>query len=244
MTAGSGTVLLYTLFPSLGMITGGVIAAFYQPSSRLTSATQHLAAGVVFAAVAIELLPKLETKIDPTAIIIGFSIGVISMLLLKFLTEKLASEDTKNQGISLGLISAIGIDLFIDGVLIGIAFLAGTAGGLLIAFALGIEILFLGLSTSATLGQQKMPLKTTLSLIFGLTLLIPLGSLTGFKLLSILPDVVTKGFLAFGVAALLYLVTEELLSEAHESEIEPPLVTGCFFVGFLGILMMAGLTGQ
>jgi ZIP family zinc transporter len=43
--------------------------------------------------------------------------------------------------------------------------------------------------------------------------------------------------LSFGVAALLDLVTEELLTEAHEVD-ETPLLTSMFFVGFLALLMI------
>lgn len=40
--------------------------------------------------------------------------------------------------------------------------------------------------------------------------------------------------LAFGSAALIYLVTEELLVEAHDQEVqENPLTAGLFFPGFL-----------
>ena len=46
--------------------------------------------------------------------------------------------------------------------------------------------------------------------------------------------------LAFALAALLYLVTEELLAEAHETP-DVPLVTALFFVGFLLFLMLGML---
>lgn len=45
------------------------------------------------------------------------------------------------------------------------------------------------------------------------------------------------GVIAFGAPALLFLVTEELLDEAHEVP-ETPLLTSMFFVGFLAILLM------
>ncbi len=48
------------------------------------------------------------------------------------------------------------------------------------------------------------------------------------------------GILGFGVASLLYLVTEELLAEAHE-EPDTPLVTSTFFAGFLLPLVMAAI---
>jgi hypothetical protein len=45
------------------------------------------------------------------------------------------------------------------------------------------------------------------------------------------------GALAFAVAALLYLVTEELLREAHERP-DSALSTAMFFMGFLLLLMI------
>ncbi|HEV8177483.1 MAG TPA: hypothetical protein VGP44_07295 [Gemmatimonadales bacterium] len=48
--------------------------------------------------------------------------------------------------------------------------------------------------------------------------------------------------LAFGAAALLYLVVEELLVEAHE-EAETPLLGAMFFLGFLGLYILAELGG-
>ncbi|HMT14344.1 MAG TPA: hypothetical protein PKE19_06295, partial [Aestuariivirga sp.] len=45
------------------------------------------------------------------------------------------------------------------------------------------------------------------------------------------------GFLSFGLMALLYLVTEELLVEAHEKP-DSPLISALFFVGFLGLLLL------
>jgi ZIP family zinc transporter len=57
-----------------------------------------------------------------------------------------------------------------------------------------------------------------------------------------MPAPVQGGFLAFGLIALLYLVTEELLVEAHESE-DRPWVTAMFFVGFLLLLLLDELVG-
>lgn len=243
MSPSISVIAAYSLIPASGMLIGGAITSFFQPKDTLTSATQHFAAGVVFAAVAKELLPKLGAESNLVALLIGFTVGVISMLLLKKLTSKLSNEESKGTGISYGLISAVGIDLMIDGILIGVSFLVGTKGGILIASALAIEIFFLGLSTTASLGARHVSVKTRLLLTLVLASLIPLGSIFGATLLSQLPKSYTDGLLAFGVAALLYLVTEELLVEAHTQEVEPPLVTTSFFLGFLSILVLEGLTG-
>ncbi|KTD25798.1 MULTISPECIES: ZIP family metal transporter [Legionella] len=239
MTPSLLNIALYSLLPTMAMLIGGMAATIHRPSNKLTSATQHFAAGVVFAAVAKELLPKLGADNAPMALIIGFILGVLLMLFLKKLTDRLSEEEAALTGISLGLVGAVGIDLFIDGILIGVAFLAGERGGILIAVALTLEILFLGISLTSTLGTRAVGIKARLLIIFGLALFIPLGSLLGAILLSQLPSFFTDGLLAFGVSALLYLVTEELLTEAHEHAItETPLITASFFIGFLCILLL------
>jgi ZIP family zinc transporter len=55
-----------------------------------------------------------------------------------------------------------------------------------------------------------------------------------------LPPIIITGFLSFGLMALLYLVTEELLVEAHEKP-DTPLISSMFFVGFLGLLVLEEL---
>ena len=56
------------------------------------------------------------------------------------------------------------------------------------------------------------------------------------------PPVVIAGFLSFGLMALLYLVTEELLVEAHEKP-DTPRISAMFFIGFLGLLLIEELLG-
>ena len=69
-------------------------------------------------------------------------------------------------------------------------------------------------------------------------MLILIGATVGVTLLAGLAGPELVAVLAFGVAALLYLVTEELLVEAHEVP-ETVLVTSIFFVGFLLLLVIA-----
>ena len=72
-------------------------------------------------------------------------------------------------------------------------------------------------------------------------LLLPLGTLIAVPVAGLPPAYLT-GFLAFGLIALLYLVTEELLVEAHEIP-DRPWVTALFFIGFLLLLMLEEVIG-
>jgi zinc transporter ZupT len=74
-----------------------------------------------------------------------------------------------------------------------------------------------------------------------LAVLVLLWAVASAAVLSPLPSTLQMGVLSFGVAALLYLVTEELLVEAHEVA-ETMWAAALFFVGFL-LFLVLGLFG-
>ncbi len=232
-------VMAFVSIPVLALIGGGVIAAFRPPSLRLQSMFQHFAAGLVFAAVAAELLPDLLSKHAPLATIIGFSLGTALMLTVKWLTKKFEGkeEDKKQEPETFSLVAVVGVDIAIDGLLIGIGFAAGQKEGILLTIALAIELLSLGLATSGTLSNKGLPRKRSILTITGLGIMPVIGAVIGATLLSGLSGGPFEAVIAFGVAALLYLVTEELLTEAHEVP-ETPFTTATFFLGFLTLLVI------
>lgn len=71
--------------------------------------------------------------------------------------------------------------------------------------------------------------------------LMPIGAVLATPVTALSAPAVT-GFLAFGLVALLYLVTEELLVEAHETP-DRPWVAAMFFAGFLALLMLEEMVG-
>jgi zinc transporter, ZIP family len=73
----------------------------------------------------------------------------------------------------------------------------------------------------------------------GFSLLLLAGAPAGVLLLRGASVDTLAVVLSFGAAALLYLVTEELLVETHLPE-ETLLSTAMFFLGFLAILSGAG----
>jgi ZIP family zinc transporter len=78
-----------------------------------------------------------------------------------------------------------------------------------------------------------------ISLLGATGVFVLLGAGVGYVVVG-LSESLLAGILGFGVASLLYLVTEELLAEAHE-EPDTPVVTATFFAGFLAPLLMAAL---
>ncbi|WP_225430153.1 ZIP family metal transporter [Deinococcus detaillensis] len=216
-------------------IFGGVVASYRVPGEKLRSFVQHFAAGVVFAAVAGELLPEITKGHQPVGVVIGFSLGVAVLLAVRQFAEALERRSGEKGESS--LIAAVGIDVFIDGLLIGVGFAAGARVGMLLVVALTLELLFLGVSVASSLGQSGVSRARTILTISGLSLAVIVGSLLGGTLLQGLHGLALEIVLSFGAAALLYLVTEELLTEAHEVK-ETPLITAAFFAGFVALYLI------
>lgn len=228
-------VLLYALVPVFCMIIGGLISSSNLPEQTLDVGIQHSAAGVVFAAIALEFLPKVMESKLPWDILFGFLAGLLLMYLVKEISGRLQRSKKKFLVFisSKPHITSVGLDLFIDGILISIAFAAGTKSGILIALALAVEELFLGLSIHRLAVKQVKHIVQVMLL----SSIILLGVLSGYGILQLLPDTMMTSILAFGMAALLYLVTEELLLEVHV-KLETPWATAMFLIGFLFILMI------
>ena len=75
-----------------------------------------------------------------------------------------------------------------------------------------------------------------------LSLLILAGATIGGTLLQGIHGSGLEGIIAFAVAALLYLVTEELLVEAHKGEQDTAFSTAMFFFGFLIVIILETTT--
>ena len=232
------SVLGYALIPAIATILGSLVAIFRTPGLGVQGAIQHFAAGVVFAAVAGEVLPEIMREHELLPLILGFSLGVVAMLSIKWFTQRLGGhEESKGGALPTARLVTVAVDLLMDGLLVGIGFAAGATTGMLLTAALTLEVLFLGLSTAVAIRKAGATWQRMLLLITGLALLIVLGALLGGTLLAGLSGPWLEGVLAFGAAALLYLVTEDLLVEAHELP-DTPLMTACFFIGFLMIFLI------
>ncbi|CCH03613.1 zinc transporter, ZIP family (plasmid) [Fibrella aestuarina BUZ 2] len=240
-------IIPYALLPTLALTGGGLVALFVRFGVQVRSAILHFAAGVVFSVVAVEILPDVVRLHDPVLTAVGFGAGIGLMLLIRRLTQSPEEATTKVTGKQLGestggrfpiaFLLAIGVDIFIDGLLLGIGFAAGAKEGVLLAFALAVEVLSLGLATATSLTEDGVPRSRIIRLLLGLSSLFFVSTVGGATLLHNLPETGLDVVLSFGLAALLFLVTEELLVEAHEGE-EKPWLTATFFAGFLLFLIL------
>ncbi|MGI8498119.1 MAG: ZIP family metal transporter [Gemmatimonadaceae bacterium] len=253
------TTLLYATIPVVFTIAGSALGACWPRVAGWRIYVLHLAAGVVFSVVAVELLPEIVRRALVTDVVIGFAAGIITMVAVDEVMDRIRARTTAQSesrphrsaltGVSkgadasedvTGLAVAVGVDFVLDGLLLGVGFAAGARIGILLALAEAVEQLAVGIALAVELRVAGSSALRALLISGALALLVYVSAFAGGTVLSHLSGAPMEAILSFGLAALLYLVTEELLREAHE-EGETRIGTAFFFAGFLAFLVV-GMT--
>lgn len=225
-------------FPVAAAVVGSIAASLTRPGARFISGVQHLAAGVVLGAVAIEILPDLRRQGHLPFAIIGFTVAVLLLLALSTV-ERRVEAAASAKAFPVALIVLVGVDLLIDGILVGLSAVVSSQQALIVTIALTLEIVFLSLSIGIELSSRGFNRRVSAGVPALLGLATAVGAIGSAALLIGAPHTVLATMLAFAAAALLFLVTEELLVEAHETP-DTPLLTGVFFAGFLLVYALGG----
>ncbi|MEQ1502980.1 MAG: transporter [Myxococcota bacterium] len=237
MLAGSAA-----LVPVAAAAGGAALTAWRRPGAQFRSIVQHFASGVVFAVVGVEILPEVKAAHSIPEVVGGFAAGVVLLLGLKAMLGghgETHAEEGEHPEEASGFARYVpyGVDIAIDGLLLGIGFAAGAVQGGLLTFGLAAELLALGLAVAAAELGRGAPTWRVVAVPTALSSLLLVGAVLGSTLLAEASADVLAVVLSFGCAALLYLATEELLVEAHEVE-ETHTATAMFFVGFLLVLVI------
>jgi ZIP family zinc transporter len=236
-------IMLFSLIPVFTMVVGGILALVKKPGGNVRSLILHFAAGVIFSVVAVEIIPDVIRNHSPVMATIGFTLGFILMIGIRKLTapaNKKGAKVVTGNKVPWSLLAGIGVDIFIDGLLLGIGFAAGNSEGILLAIALSVELLSLGMATATELANNSASKKKSFGIIVSLAIVFFISALLGGTLLQNLSHEMMEVVLSFGLSALLFLVTEELLIEAHEEK-ETLWHTSSFFGGFLLFLIFGML---
>lgn len=228
-------VLLAVAIPIAVAAIAASWAAVRPASAKLRSATQHFAGGLIFAAVAVELLPDLQDG-EPVAVVLGSVAGLALMLGVRYGSERLAPGE-EGEGSPATLATTVGVDLFIDGILLGLAFSIGSEQGVLLTVGLTIEVASLALAIATDMRGRGVTLARCVLLPPLLTLALAVGGVLGVAALGGLSGAAFAAVVGLGATALLYLVVEELMAEAHRTQ-DTPLIAASFFAGFLLLLLL------
>lgn len=238
-------ILFFSCIPLVTFVLGGILAVIKKPNAAFRSIILHFSAGVIFSVVAVELLPDIVERHKPIVVVVGFLFGIFAMLLIKNFAENPVNkhkDTTLVPKVPIAFVVDIGVDIFIDGLLLGIGFASGDKAGMLLAFAIALEMFSMGMAVASEMGTEGISKGKTVKYIVSLSSLFLVSAVLGGTLLQNLSDKWMELVLSFGLSALLYLVTEELLVEAHSEE-DKPWYTATFFIGFLIFLVLGMVVG-
>ncbi|MDA8368991.1 MAG: ZIP family metal transporter [Nocardiopsaceae bacterium] len=212
-------VLMLALVPAAANMLGGLLAEAVSLSARIFSAALHLAGGIVIAVVGVELMPR-ALQADPAWLpMVTFAVGgglFLGMDALSGFVRVRASSDA-DKG-SVGIYLGVVLDLFSDGVMIGTGSVINPGLGLLLALGQAPADLPEGFAAQAAFRRAGVRLRWRVPAGLGFVVPILLGAALGYLALRDAPDAVTLSVLAFTGGALLSVVVEEMIPEAHEAK--------------------------
>src|SRR3546814_17838211 len=104
---------------------------------------------------------------------------------------------------AVALLTAIGLDILVDGLVLGLAFVAGEKAGFLLTIALTHEVRFLSLTLNNELTETYRSSPSIIVIISALALLLPIGARAAVPVVT-RPPVMVVGFLRVGWLGRLY----------------------------------------
>jgi ZIP family zinc transporter len=204
-------------------------------SERKLSLALHLAAGIVLAVVGLELMPEALAATPAWVPILAFVGGGAFFMALEktigFIQGRLAG-GTRSAA-PLAIFSGVSLDLFSDGIMIGTGTVLDPALGLLLAVGQVPADIPEGFAAVATLRRAGIARARRIAMAAAFAVPIFAGATLGYFALRIAPEILTLSVLAMTGGALISVVIEEMVGEAHEgqtSRMGPLFLTGGFAI--------------
>lgn len=223
-------VLLFALFPAAGNFAGGLLAEAIRTSRRRLSIALHLAAGIVFGVIAVELAPRTLEGLDTWLAVAGFIAGGAAFIGLDALIDRFQSssgkgaensgEGDEGTGGAWSIYAAVAVDLFGDGLLIGAG--SSLSFDLALVLALGQVTADIpeGFATIATFRDAGMARAKRILLSASFVVPVLAGAFLSYFLLRDQAQEYQLTALAFVAGMLLVAAAEEIIKEAHA--VNPP----------------------
>jgi ZIP family zinc transporter len=213
---------------------GAPLAEARTLSSPVVSGALQLAAGLLTGIVLIELLPEPFMTLPAVTVAVAFCLGAAGFVLFDYFSAwKAARQHDQDdpRAASVSLYVGIMADVFIDGVIIGIAASVDKSAAVPLAVGIGAGQAPLTFVANAAAKRQGTPLGTRRRLLLMYTAAILVGAVLGYLVLQGQPEAVKFTLLAAAGGLLLAAVTQVMIPEAIEAlHDEPPSLTGLMYV--------------
>jgi ZIP family zinc transporter len=221
----------YACILSATAFLGAIAAYFIYPKKPLfIHFFSHIVAGLVVAAVAIELVPRIIDTGETIRVGLSFFSGTAAMLCARAIFSKFERFSTFSMAVASAFL------LLIQGMFIAIAFYSSEKAGSVIAFSLALAAFLANFVLSRRLQEKGWYRSMQLMTLLLVAIMPPIGAWLGTHLIYSVLDIAKLEILAFGTAALLYLGAGELLEGTHGKG--SYLLSIGFFLGFISLLLM------
>jgi ZIP family zinc transporter len=230
-------------------IVGAIITGLGAPAAELwtvrnpvVSGALQLAAGILTGIVLVDLLPEPLAGLGLTTVAIAFCIGAAAFVAFDYFSAWKAArqhdqDDPKSASISLYV--GILTDMFIDGIIVGIAASVDKLNALSLAIGLGVGQAPLMFVATAAAKKQGSPVERRRRLVLMYAAAIVAGAMLGYLVLQGRPESVQLTLLAGAGGVLLAAVTQVMIPEAIEAlHDEPPSLTGLMYVAGIASFLL------
>ncbi len=221
---------------------GGPVAEARTLSNPVVSGALQLAAGMLTGIVLMELLPEPLETLPLATVAIAFCLGAAAFVAFDYFSAWRAArqhDQDDPEAASVSLYVGIMTDVFIDGIVIGIAASVDISTALPLAIGFGIGQAPLTFVATAAAKRQGRPIGARRRLLVMYTAAILLGATLGYLVLQSQPLQVKLTLLAAAGGVLLAAVTQVMIPEAIEAlHDEPPSLTGLLYVVGLAFFLV------
>lgn len=239
-------VMLLALFPAAGNFLGGLGAELTRTTPKRLSIALHLAAGILFGVIAVELAPRVFGEAPPWLAAIAFFGGGVFYVVIDAAVERItgghgSSEGGESQATSGAWViyAAVAVDLFSDGLLIGTG--SSISLGLALVLAIGQVTADIpeGFATIANFKDKGV--SRPRRLLISASFLIPVlaGALLSYLVLRDQSEAIQLTALAFTAGLLLVAAAEEIIGEAHEAAHDTRMSILAISAGFVLFALVA-----
>ena len=231
-------VLLLALLPFAGNFAGAALAETLSPSDAWRNRALHAAVGIVFAVVAVEIMPEALEVLAGWQIALSFLVGGAVYLL----AQTVIASRAEGSGRMWMIYLAVATDLFGDGLLIGSGSAVAASLGLTLAIGQVLADVPEGAATTITFQANDVPRNKRLLLAVLLVVPVVAGAALSYLTLRDQTEALQLAALVATSGLFAVAVFEDLITEAHEASEDSRTSTAFLLVGFaLFTLVSAGL---
>lgn len=228
--------MMLALLPAAGNFGGGMIAEMVSVTGRALSRALHVAAGIVIAVVAVEIMPSALPAAPGWILTLAFVLGGCFYITVDWVVDRVQSRrarDPAADGSSTWMIYfAVSMDLFSDGLLIGSGAAVSASLGLALAVGQVMADVPEGFATIVNFKDKGYGRAKRILLSASFAIPVLLAAALAYLLLRGRSESLQMAALVFTAGPIVVAAVEDMIREAHESAKDTRASILCFIGGF------------